>query len=458
MKRVLAIARLTFSEGVRMRVVLVFVVFLIAIVLRFPAVVRGDETLSGRVQSFLFYSLSALSVFMSLATIFFSCATLTNDIRFRTIHTVATKPVTRFQILLGKWIGVNMLNLLIVALTGLTIYAFAVYLKNRPVKFDRDRVLLDNAIWASRIAARPTEPDFSKLADEHIEQLRAKNEPFDEVASRAAFIKDQREKWITIPPGEERVYLFENLPKPEGDDGVYQVRFKARGIPYPMDENIAVSWAILDPDTGEVLQTMETLERHSETHQFLIRSAAIRNGRAAIGVASPMIEGRRPLSIYFEGRGALEVLYRVGSFENNYMRTLALILCRLAFLSAVGLFFSTFCGFPVASFCVMSMYLFCIGVPWWMESIGANLEIIDPKVDPYGAWGPMVRSVFLPPLLLLLPNFVEYDGVESLIDGYVVGNEKMILSVSHTLIYGVILLAAPGWLIFRSREIAEQTT
>lgn len=458
MKQTLAIARLTFSEGVRMRVVLVFLMLLIALVLRFPAVVRGDETLTGRVQSFLFYGLSALSVFMSLATIFFSCATLTNDIRTRTIHTVTTKPVTRFQILLGKWIGVNALNLLIVALTGLTIYAFAVYLKNRPVKFDRDRVLLDNAIWAGRVAARPTPPDWNKLADEHLEQLRAKDEPFDERVARATFLKQAREEWITIPPGAERIYLFENLPAPSGENAVFQVRFKARAIPYPMDEQLVISWAILDPDTGEVLQTMETLERHGERHQFLVRAAAVRNGRAAIGVASPLREGIKPLSIYFEGDGAIEVLYRVTTFEENYLRALGLILCRLAFLSALGLFFSTFCGFPVASFCVMSMYLFCIGVPWWLESIGAELEIVDPKIDPYGAWGPLVRSILLPPLLLLLPNFVEYDGVEALIDGYIIGGEKLILSVAHTLVYGVLLLALPGWLIFRSREIAEQTT
>ncbi|MBU0616692.1 MAG: hypothetical protein KKI02_03145, partial [Planctomycetes bacterium] len=124
MTRILAIARLTFWEGIRMRIVLVFVVVLIFVVLRLPFALRGDETLSGRLQTFLAYSLGALGVFMSLATVFLSCATLTKDIEQCSLHLVVTKPVSRFHILVGKWVGVNVLNVLMIILSGLVIYGF----------------------------------------------------------------------------------------------------------------------------------------------------------------------------------------------------------------------------------------------------------------------------------------------------------------------------------------------
>lgn len=138
MKRVWAIAWLTFQEGIRMRIVLVFLIVLGVAVLRLPFALKGDETLSGRLQTFLAYSLGALSVFLGLATAFLSCATLTNEIRTRSLHLVVTKPVTRFQILAGKWLGVNLLNVLMLALSGATIYGFAVYIKNQPELFVRD--------------------------------------------------------------------------------------------------------------------------------------------------------------------------------------------------------------------------------------------------------------------------------------------------------------------------------
>ncbi len=51
--RVAAIARLTFWEGVRMRIVLVFVLVLVFILLRLPFSLKGDETLAGRLQTFI---------------------------------------------------------------------------------------------------------------------------------------------------------------------------------------------------------------------------------------------------------------------------------------------------------------------------------------------------------------------------------------------------------------------
>jgi hypothetical protein len=109
-------AKLTFAEGVRMRIVLIFLVVLVILVLRMPFALRGDETLAGRLQNFLAYSIGTLGVLLSLATVFFSCATLTSEFKQCSLHLVVTKPVSRFQILLGKWLGVNLLNLLIVGL------------------------------------------------------------------------------------------------------------------------------------------------------------------------------------------------------------------------------------------------------------------------------------------------------------------------------------------------------
>ena len=455
MKRILAIARLTFWEGIRMRIVLVFIVVLVFVVLRLPFALRGDETLSGRLQTFLAYSLGALSVFMSLATVFLSCATLTSDIRERSIHLVVTKPVSRFQILLGKWVGVNLLNVLMVALSGLVIYGFAVFIKSRPEQFERDRLKLDDTVWTARIAARPEAPDFAGLArewvDERIDQGRTF--PLGREAAIAERAKELEEDWKRVPPWGHRTYRFEALPPPTSRDTVYQVRFKAQAVPYGVNERLYIGWVLVDPETNAVLAARETDERSATRHQFLVRSGVVKDGTAVIGVYNPPANEDR--SIYFEGEDGLEVLYRVGSFEANFVKSLLLILFRLAFLSAVGLFFGTFVSFPVACFCVLVIFVMCLGMPWWLEAIGANLQSPVPSIDPYGRLGPYVRPILVPLLKTLLPNFVEYDGTGNLIGGFFISIGLILRSAAHTLIYGTVLLVLPGWLIFRSREIAQ---
>ncbi|MFQ5805609.1 MAG: ABC transporter permease [Phycisphaerae bacterium] len=457
MKRILAIARLTFWEGIRMKIVLVFVVVLLFVVLRLPFALRGDETLSGRLQTFLSYSLGALSVFMGLATVFLSCATLTRDIQECSIHLVVTKPVSRFQILFGKWLGVNALNVLMIILSGLVIYGFAVYIKSRPEQFMRDRLKLSDTVWTSRIAALPAEPDFEQFARERVEELEERGREFLFGKEQAVhqIAQEEKQKWKRIGPREGRIYTFEGLPPPRSAETVYQVRFKAQAVPLAADETLYIHWVLLDPETHAPLPNADRItdERSDVRHQFLVRSSVVRDGKAEIAVINPPSNKNR--SIYFSGDESLEILYRVGSFEGNLVKSLLLIVFRLAFLSALGLFFGTFVSFPVACFCVLSIFLFCVGVPWWLESIGANMQRIDPKVDPYGWLGPFVRPVLVPVLKIALPNFVAYDGVGRLIDGYAIPNSLMLRSAAHTLVYGVVLLVLPGWLIFRSREIAE---
>jgi hypothetical protein len=456
MTRIQAIARLTFWEGIRMRIVLVFVVVLIFVVLRLPFALRGDETLSGRLQTFLSYSLGALSVFLSLATVFLSCATLTRDVHERSIQLVLTKPVSRFEVLFGKWLGVNALNVLLVVLSGLVIYAFAVFIKTRPEQFARDRLKLEDVVWTARVAAQPARPDFEAAARERVEQMATEGRtfPLGRAGKIEEIAQELKEDWKRVPPLWARVYEFEDLPRPGSAGTVYQVRFKAQAIPIGADDTLHIDWALLDPETRETLAARRTDERSSVRHQFLVRSGIVKDGKAMIGVGNPS----ERKTIYFEGEDGLEILYQVGSFEGNFVKSLLLILFRLAFLSAVGLFFGTFVSFPVACFCTLSIFLFCLGVPWWVESIGANMKLVDPDADPYGVFGPYIRKLLVPVLVIVLPDFTQYDGVGQLIDGYHIPVGLVSRSAVHTLIYGVALLVLPGWLIFRSREIAQTVT
>jgi len=460
MKRVLAIARLTFSEGIRMRIVLVFVVVLLFLMLRLPFALRGDETLAGRLQNFLAYSLNAVSLLLSLATVFLSCATLSGEFRSASLHLVVTKPVTRFQILLGKWLGVNTLNLLLLVLCGTAIYGFARFLKNQPEEFARDRLKLNDVVWTARVAATPVEPNFETVAREDVSRRIADGSlrPDDTERAVAERMKELRNRWLAIAPQHYSRYDFADLPEPGGEQAI-QVRFRARGIPIPQEEILHVAWDFVNPMTDESLLPRGpflTEERSGDLHQFLVSARRlIHDHQAALVVVNPIRPEDRT-QIIFEGKDALQILYKVGSFEANYVKALAIIFFRLAFLSAVGLLFSVFVSFPIACLCAFSAYLIGLGWEWWVEAIGANLTLRTDAIDPYGAWGPYIRLVLVP-ILHVFPNFSRYDGTAQLVDGTYIQPALLLRCAAHTLVFGAGLLLGVGWLVFRRREVAEVT-
>ena len=60
----------------------------------------------GFTQIILTYTLSAITALLGLSTLWLSCGTLARDIEECQIQVVATKPVARWQIWLGKWLGI----------------------------------------------------------------------------------------------------------------------------------------------------------------------------------------------------------------------------------------------------------------------------------------------------------------------------------------------------------------
>ncbi len=136
------------------------------------------------------------------------------------------------------------------------------------------------------------------------------------------------------------------------------------------------------------------------------------------------------------------------------MRAVTLIFLQLAFLAAMGLFFSTFVSFPVACLCTFTVYLIGVAHPFWMESIGANMQMFDADVDPYGRFGPFVRQYFLVPFLHVFPDFVAFSGGGKLVDGEVISYALLGQGFGRMLAFSGVVLLTVGWFIFSRREIA----
>ena len=122
MQRVLAIIRLTWKAALRFRLFLVVTVLLLAAVVGLPILIKDDGTARGFTQILLTYTLSTITALLGLSTLWLACGTLARDIEECQIQVVAVKPIARWQIWLGKWLGIVSLNAALLAISGGCVY------------------------------------------------------------------------------------------------------------------------------------------------------------------------------------------------------------------------------------------------------------------------------------------------------------------------------------------------
>src|SRR5271170_7116846 len=122
MQRILAISWLTWKAALRFRLFLVIAVLLVLAVVGLPLVIEDDGTAQGFTQIILTYTLTTITGLLGLSTLWLACGTLARDIEECQIQVVVTKPIARWQIWLGKWLGIVTLNAALLAISGACVF------------------------------------------------------------------------------------------------------------------------------------------------------------------------------------------------------------------------------------------------------------------------------------------------------------------------------------------------
>jgi ABC-type transport system involved in multi-copper enzyme maturation permease subunit len=116
-RRIFALAQLSFKEAIRRRVLWVFSILLLVFLFGswFVKTTKYEDQLSNYVN--LVYTVMAVLLLLTAAIL--SSFSLPGDIRNQTIHTIVTKPVERFEILLGRFLGYAFLMTLVLVVMTL---------------------------------------------------------------------------------------------------------------------------------------------------------------------------------------------------------------------------------------------------------------------------------------------------------------------------------------------------
>ncbi len=418
MQRILAIALLTWKAAFRFRLFIVIAVLLLAAVVGLPLLIEDDGTARGFTQILLTYTLSAITALLGLSTLWLACGTLARDVEECQIQMVAVKPIARWQIWVGKWLGLVSLNAALLALSGASVYGL---LQWRATKLPAaEQKVLRNEVLVARASAKLPSAD-QEIRKETEAQLKATLAKTKVSAADLALLRQQIKEGLKselqeVPPGYVRTWKINlGLAKNSLKDQPLYLRIKFNAAEKSPSGTFLGMWQVGVPRETKFWQTQDPMSLAPDTfHEFEIPADLFDDQ----GVLTVSFLNPNNTALLFPLEDGLEVLYREGGFGLNYTRGLAIILCWMALLAALGLAAASFMSFPVAAFASLAalVVVFSTGTLATAVSEGSILGY-DPE---HGSTGPKTVDVIVLPVFRaildvvnLAKNFSPIDALSS---------------------------------------------
>jgi hypothetical protein len=425
-----------------------------------------------KVQTFLSYSLSFTINFLSLLTIFLSIGTITRDIKRREILTIATKPISRGQFLVGKFMGMALLNLILLTAAGSVIYGATRILTHTETKGDQAtqkeaRRRLEELILIAREKVLPTIPGISEQeidelakreADKLVEQEKrylTLTDPREIEAMRNSVINDLTNqislRLRSVPPGRQVNWKFTGINPIDRENGSVYLRYKLDVTPDPPKLNIAGLWFYGDhPDVIHTTQPHITDEVIRTVHEFPIPVNRVSDdGELYLTFVNPL--GNYPVTIIFPTpseiqpswleKVSLEALYVVGGFDANFLRAMTALYLRLLFLGIVGLALGAWLSFPVAILVLTAVFIIGIASNFIIEAMQWQTGIS--------------KTSFGQIMMVLFPRFAAYDPVPKIEMGKLVSYQMLGQCLGIMILIKGGMAALGGYIIFKLRELAR---
>ena len=470
-----AVARKLILEALHRKVVLVLLIFFVVLMPVLPFVLTTEGSQKSQVQLVLLYSLVLGLVLLSLLAIFMTTASICSEVERKQVHITDTKPLMRWQFLLGKWFGAVVLCAAVLGIMTAGTYLLIAYVARPPQlaklspedgqKAIEDYLALADEVFVSRMAVAVKMPDVSKEAtDLAMKDLQKQKIAW---AFNSAVKFNARQilyRMQSVPGGAYLQWGFGGLQPRQGDNDWLYIRFKAylsgalevRGqwqafrLEAKQPEGgqgqaqytpVLVGVPISSPATGWAPNTF---------HEIRMPAKNI----SPDGTIFLVFRNDSPGSVVsFDIDHPVEVLQREEGFSPNYYRSLVIIMVHVSLLAALGVMAGSLFSFPVASLVAICFFIGGMIGPWFTKEfvepdVYAQLTPVTVYLD--WAWRALAGAI-----MALMPNFGSYSPLSDLVNGRAV-------SIGHVAVAGAVLLCIKGGLallvgmyFYSRRELAR---
>jgi|GEM_PF-2438912 len=511
LKQIWTIARHSILQALRMKVVLVLLAFLLVLIPALPFLLQADRTHAGQVRMVMTYSIYAISLLLSVLTIFLSAITLNTEIKQQQIFLLDTKPLARLTLLLGKWAGVMLINVLLLAvMLGLT-YGCVRYLSQRlPGEPPESYELFKAEVLNARSYATPPMPDLSKEVDDEYKYLKEKNllpEGKSEAWNRMQIAERLKKGAWVVAPNTQVTWVVSGLPKynvvagattttttttttststtttltmittkttaaprrvaapvakeeppPSAKNNMewLVIRFRHFGSSGSTDHEIPGRFVVNEAGTENVW--IEEGFLVNRPHTFAV-PARLAGPDGTIKITYTNMDTSDVSAMFPFGDG-VTVMYGATSLGWNFVRAGSLLLMKLTFYAIIGLAFSTFLSFPVAVTASLVVFMVSQMAGFIQTDLISNLFVFGSSMVP--PWQPLhpgdtaLRWILMS-FFSLFPNLGAYDATPFLTDGRIIDFGVILRMFLEVILVRGGIAAVAGWVIFRRRELAALT-
>jgi hypothetical protein len=470
--QVWTIARHSLVQAMRMKVAIVLVVFTLIMVVALPLLLQQPgETHEDHLRMVITYPIYLITFLLGILTLFLSTMTLSTEIKNQHIFLLDPKPVSRGTLLIGKWCGVMLINLILLTVMLGATYGFVKYLGRKGQgESQQGYDLVKWEVLSARRVAQPPLPPLDEWVKTEVNNIVAKGEvpegkslQWVEQQVRARLSKAA---WV-VPPGGVMTWTVKDLPKSlSKSKGAVVIRF--RHFADAGSSETLLPGKFIVNEHGQPYSTREDAFSVEKSHFFGVPAEEVKpDGTLEISYqntyAPPQEDKEAPpvIRAMFPFEDGIQVLYPAATFGENVIRAGAVIFMRLAFVAMVGIWASTFLSFPVAV--LLSLVVFMVGyfADFILNDLVGQMIVFGTSMAP--PWMPanpvdnLIRNVFAS-ILMLFPNFAKFDVVTNLSEGMLIS----MASVFDCFLWLVLIrggvLTLTGWLIFKRRELAAATT
>jgi hypothetical protein len=450
MHSIRAVAINTIKQALRIKVAFVFTILLIVLLPVLGITTTGDETLKGRLQTFVSYALSLTSFLLCLLTIIISIYSVTSDIEQKQIYTVITKPIRRFQILIGKLLGVIALDVILLVLFSAIIYTITIYMPQFITVPEYELIEANNEFFTARASLNVPEVDVTQEVTDRYKELDRRgdlpaNVPREEIIAQLTQQAQLAKRAAGV--GQVLLWDFDNVESLA--ENIF-IKFKYDVSVNPPDSQVWGRWFAGDYQyfkygTQSKTPIYDEVHKHSvrNFHEIEIPAEVVpEHGHLAVAFMNVPLNN---VAIIFPPDG-LEVLYKADSFSNNFIRAVLLVLFRLIFLACLGILAASFLSFPVA-------ILFCFVIFLTASFSGFVIESFGFLGENIGT----VYSYSLKWLIQLLPQFDKFNPTKFLVPARLISWSFLARCALLMVCIKASLILIFSLIIFSYREIARIT-
>ncbi len=449
---------MTWKAALRFRLFLVIAVLLLAAVVGLPMVIKDDGTARGFTQILLTYTLSAITGLLGLSTLWLSCGTLARDIEECQIQVVATKPIARWQIWLGKWLGIVTLNAALLAISGACVFGL---LQWRAAKLPAaEQKVLREQVLVARGSARP--PNHAAEIDaETRRQLLEKLKANPELAGTADLAEVKKEiheqvkaGFQLVPPGLGwRPWQIDLSSQKDSLRGKpLQLRIKFNTATGGRSGTFAGLWQVGNSQKMEPWRSAQMSLSPDTFHEFEIPANLIDDK----GVLTIVFLNVNNTMLSFPVEDGVEVLFPEGGFALNFARGLGVIFCWMALLAAVGLMAASFLSFPVAAFFSMALLAVVLSSGTLAETVASGSVGVgnDEKGIPGHSAADMILIPMFKGILIVVSLAKNFSPIDSLSTGRAITWGELGAAFGQIVLLLGGVIGVIGIVLFSRRELA----